>query len=315
MYDPRPGFEAFTTNVAPGNSLDGYLTAIGNREIASVVDLPRLPKSPLTLCGPGTYQPTRQKKLRALRCYVAIIPYLLPQDQLLSSSCLWHTDLHVDNVFVHPEHPTDVVGIIDWQSTELAPLFYHVRQPYFMDFDGPSTIGLERPRLPENMAQLDSEAQKHAKALYLNQSLSALYKTLLHKHYPRLYRAMAFQETTSFDLLLLARNLLIDGEATYLAQVIELEKTWQDLSGVQVRGSVPFPFHFSEEEKQEIEVDAEGALRGMQAMRGIKESLGELFPEQGIVRPEQHDEALDALQQIKEQVIDEYARNESDREV
>lgn len=269
----------------------------------------------MTLCGPGTYQPTRDKKLKALQCYLATFKYLLPTDLSIQSSCLWHSDLHGENIFVDPENPTKVVGIIDWQSTELAPLFEHARQPYFLDYEGPPTVGLERPRLPDNLAQLDPAAQKEAKALYLKQSLSALYRALLHRHNPRLYRAIAFTETSSFDLLLLARNLLVDGEATYLAQVVELEKIWVDLPGVRARGAAPFPFRFANEERTEIETDVNGALRGIEAMREVQESLGGLFPEQGIVRNDQYEETRDALRQIREQVIERYASDESDREV
>jgi len=182
---------------------------------------------------------------------------------------------------VDPKNLTEVVGIIDWQSTELAPLFNQARQPYFLDYDGPRVRGLERPRLPENLAQLDQAAKTRAEALYLNMSLSALYKTFLHMHNPRLYRAMEFQETGSFELLLLARNLVVDGEATYLAQVVEVEKTWAELPGVRVHGNALYPFNFSEEEKSEIEADVTGALRGIQAMRGVQKGLGELFPEKG----------------------------------
>ena len=216
-----------------------------------------------------------------------------------------------------PENPTKVVGIIDWQSTELAPLFEHARQPYFLDYEGPPVVGLERPRLPDNLAQLDPPAQREAKALFLKQSLSALYTTLHHRQNPRLYRAMAFRETLSFDVLLLARNLLVDGEATYLAQVVEMEKTWLDLPGVRAGGgpAPSFPPHFTQEERTEIETDVVGALRGMEAMREVRETLGELFPEQGIVRNDQYEEARDALRQMREQVIDAFAQDERDRAV
>ena len=214
-----------------------------------------------------------------------------------------------------PKNPTEVIGIIDWQSAEIAPLFEHARQPYFLDCGGPPTLGLERPRLPENLAQLDPAAQKEAKALFLKQSLSALYKVVLHTQNPRQYRAMAFRETLSFDLLLLARNLLVDGEATYLGLVLELEKTWAELPGVGARGAAPFPFQFSSEERAEIEADVDGAQLGIQAMREVQESLGELFPERGIVRNDQYAETRDALRQIKEQVINTYARDEREKEI
>ena len=118
------------TDATSGNTSEEYHLAIGYREIACVGSLSQLPRSPLTLCGPGTYQPTREKKMKALHCYLAMVKYLLPTDQLIQSSFLGHDDLHVENILVNPEHPTEVTGIIDWQSTEWplfsATLVYHI---------------------------------------------------------------------------------------------------------------------------------------------------------------------------------------------
>ncbi|KAL5331675.1 hypothetical protein ACEPPN_001210 [Leptodophora sp. 'Broadleaf-Isolate-01'] len=230
----------------------------------------------------------------------------------ICSSHLWHGDLHVANIFVNPSNPTEIVGLIDWQSTELAPLYHHARQPQILDYNGPPVIGLERPHLPKDIEQLDADAKKQAEALYLQQSLCSLYNTLTHHQNAQHHAAFVFQQTTSHLLLLLARNLLIDGEATYLSQVAALEATWDELPGA--KGSA-YPFSFSASERQEMEADTEGVVRGMEAMRAIRESIGELFPEQGIVRTELYDEALDALEQMKQQVIGEFAQTEQDREI
>ncbi|QVM06747.1 hypothetical protein D8B26_001453 [Coccidioides posadasii str. Silveira] len=298
----------------PWSTVVEYLTAIGRREIACVKALPNLPKSPIALYGPGTYQPTRARKLKALESYLTMIKYLCPVDQSITSSCLWHSDLHVENIFVDSKSPTEIVGIIDWQSTELAPLFNHARQPHLLDYDGPQLHNLKRPSLPENLPRLDIEAQREAKALYYKQALCSLYRTFVYKTNPRLYRVLEYRESPSFDLLLLARNLLIDGEATYLARIVELEGTWTDLPGVATSEGKDhqYPFSFSNEEKAEIERDLNGSSLGMQAMQSIKDSLGDLFPEKGIVRPEQYEKAKDALCQAKEFIIREFARNQNE---
>lgn len=301
-----------TESYIPGYTLEEYQSAIGHREIACINGLSQLPKSPVALYGPGTYQPTREKKLKAVHCYLELLKYLLPTDQSVASSHLWHSDLHVANIFVNPSKPTEIVGLIDWQSTELAPLYYHARQPYIIDYDGPSVHGLERPCLPQNIAQLDRAEQEQAQALFLKQSLCALYKTLVHQQNPPLYHALEFQRTPSFSLLLLARNLTVDGEATYLAEVAELEPIWDTLPGV---GNAVYPFVFSVEQRAEMKADVEGVVRGMELMRGIQDSLGELYPEQGIVRAEQYTEALDALGQMREQVIEQLANDEQEREI
>ncbi|TVY87186.1 Altered inheritance of mitochondria protein, mitochondrial [Lachnellula willkommii] len=298
-------------NRGPWETLEEYHTAIGLREIACVGQLSRLPKSPITLCGPGTYQPTREKKLHALNCYLKLIKFLLPTDRSIASSHLWHGDLHVANIFVNPSNHTEIVGLIDWQSTELSPLYFHARQPHIIDYDGPPVHGLERPQPPKDTEQLDPNAKRHAKALYLQQSLCSLYNTLSHHQNPRLYAALEFQQTTSYLLLLLARNLLVDGEATYLLQVAELEATWDTLPSAK---NSAYPFSFSTAERQAMEVDVEGVVRGMDAMRSIRESIGELFPEQGIVKADNYEEALDALEQMKDQVVEEFASSEQEKE-
>lgn len=231
-------------------------------------------------------------KLKALQCYLKLIKFLLPVDRAISSAHIWHGDLHVANIFVDPSEPTKVVGLIDWQSTELSPLYFHARQPHILDHDGPPVVGLERPQPPKDMEKLEMNAKKHAETLYLQQSLCSLYNTLTHYQNPRLYAALEFQQTTSYLLLLLARNLLIDGEASYLLQVAELEATWEADPGT--KGSA-YPFSFSPKEREEFEAEVEGVVRGMEAMRSIRENMGELFPEQGIVRPERYEETLDAL--------------------
>ena len=63
------------------------------------------------------------------------------------------------------------------------------------------------------------------------------------------------------------------------------------------------------------ERDAENASRGMELLQTVRDSMGDLFPERGIVKSEQYDEAREALRQLKDQVIEMYACNEEERRV
>jgi hypothetical protein len=213
---------------------------------------------------------------------------------------------------VNPSKPTEITGLIDWQSTELSPLYHHARQPHIIDVDGPQYVGRDRPKLPANFNTLVPDEKKGAKVLFLQQSLCALYNTITYRKNPRLYSALESQQTMSYNLLLLPRNMVVDGEATYLSQVAELEEIWDTVPGS--KGS-PYPFTFSPEERREMDAQTEGALLGMNVMQSVRDSIGDLFPEQGYVRTELYSEALDALGQMKEQVINEFAKNEEEREV
>lgn len=256
----------------------------------------------MTLHGPGLYQPTREKKLNALELYLKLFRHLLPADRRLKSAHMWHGDLHAGNIFVDPANPTRVVGLIDWQSTELAPLYFQARQPHFIDHEGQTIHGLERPVLPEDFAQLDAGAKRKAHGLFLQQSLCALYRKAVHQECPKIFECLEFQRSTPFLLLLLARNILVDGEASYVAQVCELEDTWRTLPGIE---GISFPIEFSETEIQELQADVRNSALGMQAMRRLCEILGDLHPEEGYVSPDKHKEAVRVLFQARKQVLSE----------
>jgi hypothetical protein len=265
----------------------------------------------VTLRGPGLYEPTREKKVNALKTYLKLLKHLLPEDRRLGSAHIWHGDLHAGNIFVDPANPTQIISLIDWQSTELAPLYFQARQPHFIDHEGPTMHGLERPALPPDFAQLDAERKRKAQTLFLQQSLCALYRKIVHDECPKIFECLEFQESTAFTLLLLARNILIDGEASYMAQACKLETIWKTLPGTQ---SVDFPLCFSEAELEIIEADLESAKTAMTMMQRIRTSLGDLYPEQGYVPLAQYKKAVDALSQITNQVLSELAESADRRD-
>ncbi|RMY56901.1 hypothetical protein D0865_03403 [Hortaea werneckii] len=304
------GRRSISFDRGPWCRAEQYLRAVGKRELSCVKELAALPKSQLTLCGPGTYEPTRDKKIKAINCYLDMADLATPTDDALRKACLWHGDLHSENVFVNPLNTTEVTAIIDWQATEIAPLFVQTRQPHFMDYEGPQLPGTGRPHLPVEYEQLPSAEQARLRSLFYLQSLRALYRTLMQKSAPDIWKSFEFQETPTFDLLLFARNLLVDGEATYMAHLMEALES--DSAG-WIHSSKDGAIASLSLEKEEIMADAEGALRGMDAMQGIRNSLGDLFPERGVVKPEQYDLTKDALRQTKQEVIAKFAHTDEEK--
>jgi hypothetical protein len=130
----------------------------------------------------------------------------------------------------------------------------------------------------------------------------------MHQECPKVFRYLEFQGTSAFALLLLARNILIDGEASYMAQACELESIWDTLPGAQ--GAV-YPLSFSAADIEVIQADMESAAKGMDAMRRMRKSLGDLFPEQGYVSSGQHQEAVDAISRTRARVLSDVVESES----
>ncbi|EME77786.1 uncharacterized protein MYCFIDRAFT_33962 [Pseudocercospora fijiensis CIRAD86] len=292
----------------PWRTLREYLTAVGRREMICVQQVPKLPPTQVTICGPGSYVPTREKKLRAIDYYLQLLQHLMPSDSDLQKASAWHCDLHLENIYVDPADPTAVTDIIDWQSTEVAPLFLQARQPFILDHDGPEAEGLERPTLPADFAELSKAEQNAASELFMQQSLCVAYRLWIHETNKEVWKSFEFQKTPAFELLLLAKNLLVDGEATYIAYVFDYLREHSEI--MQQTGLT-----LSQELVAEVEADAEGARYGMHLMKEVKALAGHLFPVRGCVKAENYHATKEALRHYKEDIIKELANTDAERAV
>jgi hypothetical protein len=81
-----------------------------------------------------------------------------------SEPVLWHTDLHMDNIYVSEKNPADIVSLIDWRSIVVSPLFLQARFPEFLEVDEDYPLGIIGvPELPPNFEEMDAEEKICAK--------------------------------------------------------------------------------------------------------------------------------------------------------
>jgi hypothetical protein len=266
------------------------------------------------LCAPTLYQPTLEKKLAALESSARVVRYLIPSDPLICASHIWHNDLHEENIFVDPADPTKITGIIDWQSTQAAPLFENTIDPGILDYDGPNIESLEQPILPENFNKLSGADKATELQLYYSKALLVAYRRLIQKNTP-LKKTSEFQASTAFNILKLSRRVFEIGEAHLQAIISRLEPEWSDLIGVQQAERPCFPLSFSESEFQQIESDAEAADAGIQAMDEIRRRLGDFWPEKGAVQAQHYDETKRLLRQVKEELLHQLALDDEGAKV
>ncbi|KAE8350734.1 hypothetical protein BDV28DRAFT_33292 [Aspergillus coremiiformis] len=294
-----------------------YERATGLRELQCIRNTARLPRSPIAIYYSGTYRPSRDNKILAVESYLKLVKFLLPEESIQTSH-IWHNDLHAENIFVNPSDPSEIYGVIDWQSTELAPLYDHTLEPYIRDYDGPPLDGLlERPRLADIRALFHDEpesiASRKANSLFTEMSLVSLYRHLIRKKIPRLFKALENCETVSFELLLFARNLLVDGEATYLALLANQQReNWRDIPRLNHGNEKP-PLFFSADMLDKIEMDHTSANASIELMREAQEMIGDkFFYARGLVSHEEFREAQQIIPQVKAEFIRKHARNEEE---
>ncbi|PGH23787.1 hypothetical protein AJ80_02217 [Polytolypa hystricis UAMH7299] len=78
----------------------------------------------------------------------------------IAGAALWHTDLHLGNIFVFLDYPTIIEGVIDWQSVQVAPLFIQAQFPEILRPPKGYNPGIEVPSLPDNFDELDPERKE-----------------------------------------------------------------------------------------------------------------------------------------------------------
>ncbi|PGH29552.1 hypothetical protein GX50_07694 [[Emmonsia] crescens] len=288
----------------PWKSIIDYRRAIGDREVTAVKTLCHIPKHSAMLCGPEPlYQPTAEKKLEALRYYSQILETLLPEDPSLTTSHLWHNDLHHENIFVNPDS-LQILGIIDWQSIQIAPLTDHCLDASFLDYEGPDIgTNLERPKLPAEIKSLNGEEKAIALKQYIDKAVMIAWRSLIRDKNPAQHRAIEFQRSASGNLLHLSRRIFELGEAHFRALLLDLR---DERANAGPTSAPRFPFQFSDADVAAMEADVERAELGVRLIKSMEQRLGHLWPDKGIVEHENYDEAKSALRDVKAEFIDKH---------
>jgi hypothetical protein len=92
---------------------------------------------------------------------------------------------------VDPEDPSTIVSIIDWQSTDIAPLYFQAQHPQIIDYQGPAVTGIERPVMPDTK-DLGPEEKKWVMSEFWERTLCAVYNNWAYRDDKRIYAALEF---------------------------------------------------------------------------------------------------------------------------
>jgi hypothetical protein len=165
-----------------------------------------------------------------------------------SRPILWHTDLHMGNIFVSPEERSRIVFLIDWQSISVLPAFLQARWPVFLKPPPQEYApGLVQPKLLDGFDQLDEGNKEMALHEWGQAKLAKAYEVSTYledraAHHammdvPRVFRELFIRcgETTSEEA----------GVIPLRSCLIEICQNWSTLGF-----SGECPYSFSEEEIQ-----------------------------------------------------------------
>ncbi|KAM5468490.1 hypothetical protein MferCBS49748_003537 [Microsporum ferrugineum] len=267
----------------PWTSALGYIQALANREITWIRKnaTPRSPDDPLFV---SHSQNNPAEHISLLQKYLSVAPHLIPSDEDILGSFLWHPDLRTPNIFV--DDNGRITSIIDWQSAFAGPLFLGGRHPHFLDYNGDLVL-----ELPKNFKQLDRDSQTAVKDKVTKSILLYLYENYTAEKNPILSRVLQYPNgKTLTDPVRFVGNTW-DGDILPLREsLIRIQKKW-DLLGRPDK----CPINFSPEEISKHYEDGEG----WNEVQDFWDALSGIMARDGWTSHETYDQALSIYSQIQ----------------
>ncbi|OBT42111.1 hypothetical protein VE00_06510 [Pseudogymnoascus sp. WSF 3629] len=229
----------------PWKTAHDYLKALANNQ-TKWLEHHAVRRPPTDIFKASDTQNSPDAHIALYKKYLAISPYILPEDKSMSRSTLWHWDIHAPNIFVKDDK---ITSLIDWQSTWVGPLFLQYRYPKLVNYTGEVML-----RLPEDYKDMEKSEKDRVKDRVERSLVQFLYKTETKKQNPLLVKVNDTpQVTTRRRTIEFAENTW-DGDILPLRQcLIRLERHWHEMGF-----DVPCPIHFSEEDIQNHMRDGEG---------------------------------------------------------
>jgi hypothetical protein len=256
-----------------GSSLSSYGEMLAKREIYRIQNVPRRNSSSI-------YYGTASEQISLLQTAVTAMRSLEVYPLLARSSQprLWHTDLHMGNIFVSEQDPSKILSFIDWQSIQVAPTFLQARWPEFVTPPTDYKTGFTQPELPDSYDQLDPEDQEIAKYQWGLANRTKAYEVSnflndqVHHdamNVPRVFRELFLRCGETWEV----------GCVPLRACLIELFTSWGDL---KLPGTCPFSF-----KKDEL-CTHEGQFREYQEWHKVRDFAKEYLStdDEGWISPE-----------------------------
>lgn len=265
--------------------------------------------------GPGQYQPSAAKKISALHNYLKLAPYVLPENKATHTPVLWHGDLNLQNIFVDSTEPTQIVGIIDWQSISICPLFMQVTIPGFLEYNGPIPEKLERISLPPSFDSMTVDEQRKAKELHQAQTLHNLYLALSCQINSTAFHAIKSQTSLRHQISVVPGLTITDSEPCLTGLLREVGEKWSIIVSERPDGlpSISYPLRFSAVEVEQQQHDEKLWAQGVDLMSDFIDETGCFKHWDGRVSNEDYEVSRRQLAEGIERFLSREARNQEER--
>lgn len=227
----------------------------------------------------------------------------------ITSSTLWHPDLHLDNIFVNPQSRR-ITSIIDWQWSAVLPLYYQARIPRAFEDPGLISDGAQVSDLPQDYAILPCDERTRCDFMRRSKACQQFYELETSRKNPRHWNAL---QMNHLELRRRPTRLALglwdnDNLFFFRKALMELKEQWTELCP----DSGQCPITFSEEELvlHAYEEENQQGIGGILKLFKDRWSLST----DGMVDPAEFAQTKAAIDDYRN-VFLESADNEADREL
>jgi hypothetical protein len=214
-----------------------YGEILAKREIYRILNTPKL--NPVMI-----HYGTSREQISPLETTISVMKVLAAYPPLARSAqlMLWHTDLHMGNIFVSKEDPSQILSLIDWQSIQVAPSFLQVRWPVFLKPPKTYATGFIKPKLPDDFDQLSPEDKELARHEWEQATRSKAYEVSSFLNNRVAYDAMKVPSVFR-ELFVRCGETWEEGSVPLRACLIEISSSWRELG---LPGVCPYSFRDDE---------------------------------------------------------------------
>jgi hypothetical protein len=241
------------------------------------------------------YHGTREEQVAILEDTIRLMK-LLDSHPIISrhsQPVLWHTDLHMGNIFVSPEEPSRIVSLIDWQSTSILPAFLQAQWPIFLKPPPEYVKGLVNPKLPHNIDDFDLDEKALAIREWEQAKLAKAYEVSAYLENRTAHDAMNTPRVFR-ELFIRCGEVSEFGVVPLRACLVEIFENWSSLG---FTGNCPYSFTQADIQKHESQFEEYQAWHKVQQLARDcldTDAEGWVSPEMDIDKKrEQNKELLD----------------------
>ena len=114
-------------------------------------------------------------------------------------------------------------------------------------------------------------------------------------------------------MIFLAHRMLEYGKVHFQSLLVEMQDTWAAELPAVTSNNVLFEFEFLETDIECIGQDSDGAVAGVELLMEMRETMGDLWPDKGLIEHERYDECKSALNEMKTRAVEQLAETDEEK--